>query len=229
MQVKRSLFFLITILFCIQSLYAVKSWEFRILRTDSINYQDINQNLIDSVSLDNRQRIEDLSQKDWQPNSSHALLWAILPGGGQIYNRKYWKVPLVWGAFMTSYYTIIWNHGMYQEYHAAYRDLKSQDPSKNTAWLPFAPKGTKAQDYKQHLSLTSRLKRGNDFYRRNRDFSIIVGILIYGLSFIDAYVDAELSTFDISPDLSLRVSPCLLNDPLQESNCNMGLACSIIF
>ena len=56
------------------------------------------------------------------------MLWALLPGGGQIYNRKYWKLPIVWGAFMACYYAVSWNHRQYQEYHAAYRDIMSEDP-----------------------------------------------------------------------------------------------------
>ena len=130
-------------------------------------------------------------QVNWQPNSSKALLWALLPGGGQIYNRKYWKLPIVWGAFMTCYYSVTWNHRQYQDYHAAYRDLSSEDPSKNTSWLAFAPAGAKAEDYKTYQStLKSTLKRGNDFYRRYRDLSILASVLVYGLSILDAYVDA---------------------------------------
>ena len=134
-------------------------------------------------------------QVNWQPNSSKAPLWALLPGGGQIYNRKYWKLPIVWGAFMACYYSVTWNHRQYQDYHAAYRDLSSEDPSKNTSWLAFAPAGAKAEDYKTYQStLKSTLKRGNDFYRRYRDLSILASVLVYGLSILDAYVDAELYT-----------------------------------
>lgn len=170
----------------------------------------------------------------WKPNSTYALLWSILPGGGQIYNRKYWKVPIVWGALMTSFYTINWNQRLYSEYHAAYRDLKSEDPSQNTAWLAFAPRGTKPEDYAQMDRLTSTLRRGNDYYRRYRDVSIVVGILLYGLSMLDAYVDAELYTFDISPDLSMKVSPTILSPMpsmyLPDSNpYQVGLACSFTF
>lgn len=169
-------------------------------------------------------------QVNWQPNSSKALLWALLPGGGQIYNRKYWKLPIVWGAFMTCYYSVTWNHRQYQEYHAAYRDLSSEDPSKNTSWLAFAPAGAKAEDYKTYQStLKSTLKRGNDFYRRYRDLSILASILVYGLSILDAYVDAELYTFDISPDLSLRVAPEVGLPKLGIPSYQLGVNCSLTF
>ena len=169
-------------------------------------------------------------QVNWQPNSSKALLWALLPGGGQIYNRKYWKLPIVWGAFMTCYYSVTWNHRQYQDYHAAYRDLSSEDPSKNTSWLAFAPAGAKAEDYKTYQStLKSTLKRGNDFYRRYRDLSILASVLVYGLSILDAYVDAELYTFDISPDLSLRVAPEVGLPKLGIPSYQLGANCSLTF
>ena len=169
-------------------------------------------------------------QVNWQPDSSKALLWALLPGGGQIYNRKYWKLPIVWGAFMTCYYSVTWNHRQYQDYHAAYRDLSSEDPSKNTSWLAFAPAGAKAEDYKTYQStLKSTLKRGNDFYRRYRDLSILASILVYGLSILDAYVDAELYTFDISPDLSLRVAPEVGLPKLGIPSYQLGVNCSLTF
>ena len=169
-------------------------------------------------------------QVNWQPNSSKALLWALLPGGGQIYNRKYWKLPIVWGAFMACYYSVTWNHRQYQDYHAAYRDLSSEDPSKNTSWLAFAPAGAKAEDYKTYQStLKSTLKQGNDFYRRYRDLSILASVLVYGLSILDAYVDAELYTFDISPDLSLRVAPEVGLPKLGIPSYQLGVNCSLTF
>ena len=169
-------------------------------------------------------------QVNWQPNSSKALLWALLPGGGQIYNRKYWKLPIVWGAFVTCYYSVTWNHRQYKDYHAAYRDLSSEDPSKNTSWLAFAPAGAKAEDYKTYQStLKSTLKRGNDFYRRYRDLSILASVLVYGLSILDAYVDAELYTFDISPDLSLRVAPEVGLPKLGIPSYQLGVNCSLTF
>ena len=177
-----------------------------------------------------KQALKIQQQALWQPNSTKAILWAFLPGGGQIYNRKYWKLPIVWGAFMTCYYSITWNNRQYQEYHAAYRDLSGPDPEHNTSWLVFAPTGTQASDYQQYQSsLRSTLKRGNDFYRRYRDLSIVATVLVYGLSILDAYVDAELYTFDISPDLSLRVVPEVGLPKLGLPSYQMGVNCSLTF
>ena len=177
-----------------------------------------------------KQALKIQQQAIWQPNSTKAILWAFLPGGGQIYNRKYWKLPIVWGAFMACYYSITWNNRQYQEYHAAYRDLSGPDPEHNTSWLVFAPTGTQASDYQQYQSsLRSTLKRGNDFYRRYRDLSIVATVLVYGLSILDAYVDAELYTFDISPDLSLRVVPEVGLPKLGLPSYQMGVNCSLTF
>ena len=177
-----------------------------------------------------KQALKIQQQALWQPNSTKAILWALLPGGGQIYNRKYWKLPIVWGAFMACYYSITWNNRQYQEYHAAYRDLSGPDPEHNTSWLVFAPTDAQASDYQQYQSsLRSTLKRGNDFYRRYRDLSIVATVLVYGLSILDAYVDAELYTFDISPDLSLRVVPEVGLPKLGLPSYQMGVNCSLTF
>ena len=177
-----------------------------------------------------KQALKIQQQTLWQPNSTKAILWAFLPGGGQIYNRKYWKLPIVWGAFMACYYSITWNNRQYQEYHAAYRDLSGPDPEHNTSWLVFAPAGAQASDYQQYQSsLRSTLKRGNDFYRRYRDLSIVATVLVYGLSILDAYVDAELYTFDISPDLSLRVVPEVGLPKLGLPSYQLGVNCSLTF
>ena len=119
---------------------------------------------------------------------------------------------------------------LYKEYHEAYRDIMSADPASNTAWLPFAPRGAKAEDFAQYTSLRSTLQRGNDYYRRYRDLSIVLAIGIYGLSILDAYVDAELFTFDISPDLSMRVAPTLIpTNPMTGNMYQVGMGCQLTF
>lgn len=192
-----------------------------------------------SYSLDTRDSLqiakstklaESLSKKPWEPNSSKALLWALLPGGGQIYNRKYWKLPIVWGSLMTCAYFIGFNGRQYQEYHAAYRDIMSENPAENTAWLAFAPRGAKAEDFAQYSNLKNTLQRGDEYYRRYRDLSIVLAIGIYGLSILDAYVDAELFSFDISPDLSMRLSPTLMPQmPHSKQGYQVGMACQLTF
>ena len=145
----------------------------------------------------------------WRPDPKRALWLAlVIPGGGQIYNRKYWKLPIVYGGFIGCLYAMNWNNSMYKDYSQAYLDLMDNDP------------GT--QSYNQFLHLGMQItpanqsryedifKKRKDKYRRWRDLSFFVMVGVYALSVIDAYVDAELSQFDISRDLSLKVEPAVL-------------------
>lgn len=167
----------------------------------------------------------------WKPNPQRALWMAlVIPGGGQIYNRKYWKLPLVYGGFVGCIYAMTWNNMMYKDYSQAYLDIMDDDP--NTAsynkFLHLGVQITKDNEKRYQEIFKSR----KDKYRRWRDMSIFVMIGVYALSVIDAYVDAELSEFDISKDLSLEVHPTVIpnrggGNPLQAQS--VGLSCFLNF
>jgi len=167
----------------------------------------------------------------WQPNPKRALWLALVfPGGGQIYNRKYWKLPLIYGGFMGCLYAMNWNNNMYKDYSQAYLDIMDNDPG-TASYNDYLHLGEQITDakidrYKQIF------KSRKDKYRRWRDLSFFVMVGVYALSVIDAYVDAELSVFDISKDLSLKVEPTIMNsssssNPLQSGA--LGLNCSLNF
>lgn len=167
----------------------------------------------------------------WRPNPQRALWLAlVIPGGGQIYNRKYWKLPIVYGGFVGCIYALTWNNSMYKDYAQAYLDIMDDDPG-TASYNKFLHLGRQItpeneERYKQIF------KSRKDKYRRWRDLSFFVMVGVYALSVIDAYVDAELSVFDISDDLSLRVEPTILNNrssnnPLDASS--VGLQCSLNF
>ena len=147
------------------------------------------------------------AQKTFSPSPRAAVLWAIIPGGGQVYNRKYWKVPIIIGGMTALYYAISWNNNNLLEYAKAYSDIKSDDPMTNDSWIAFVPAGADPNSYRTNGSFQETLRHGRDFYRRNRDLSIIIAVGVYALSIVDAYVDAELAHFDISPELTLRATP----------------------
>lgn len=147
------------------------------------------------------------AQKTFSPSPRAAVLWAIIPGGGQVYNRKYWKVPIIIGGMTALYYAISWNNNNLIEYAKAYSDIKSDDPMTNDSWIAFVPAGADPNSYRTNGSFQETLRHGRDFYRRNRDLSIIISVGVYALSIIDAYVDAELAHFDISPELTLQATP----------------------
>lgn len=169
--------------------------------------------------------------KKWRPDPKKALwLAVVLPGAGQIYNRKYWKLPIVYGGFVGCIYAMQWNNQMYHDYSQAYIDLVDNDPN-TQSYNQFLHLGTKI-DSSNASRYESLFKKRKDYYRRYRDLSFFILVGVYGLSIIDAYVDASLSEFDISEDLSLRVEPTVINDkqhnnPLRSSA--LGIRCALTF
>ena len=157
------------------------------------------------------------------PNSNRTIWMAlVIPGGGQIYNRKYWKLPIIYGGFVGCAYALTWNNRMYKDYSQAYLDIMDDDPN-TKSYENFLPHGVSAEG-KEAL-----FKKRKDFYRRYRDLSIFCFIGVYILSVIDAYVDAELSDFDISKDLGLKIEPVMFNDGRSKVPNTIGLQCSFKF
>lgn len=151
-------------------------------------------------------------KKIFNPSPERAVwLSALFPGLGQIYNRRYWKLPIVVGGFMGLGYATNWNNNMLTEYSQAYRDIMDSDPS-TKSYMDFFPSTTKEEDLDKTW-LTNILKRRRDFYRRNRDLCIICLVGMYALCMLDAYVDASLAHFDVSPDLSIDWSPAMMISP----------------
>lgn len=135
---------------------------------------------------------------DWRQRHSPkkaSILSAVLPGAGQIYNRKYWKAPIVWAGLGTAVYFITENSREYKRYRSAYIALVDDDPNTvdefNGQYRP-----------EQVLNVT-------DTYRRWRDLSYIGFGLVYMLNVVDASVDAHFVRFDVSRDLSMRMGPSL--------------------
>jgi hypothetical protein len=169
----------------------------------------------------------------FKPDPSRAVwLAAIVPGLGQIYNRKYWKLPLVYGGFVGFIYAVSWNNRMYNDYRKAYLDLTDNNPNTQSYWN-LLPAGT-VHDLSQLPGgvswLTNALKTRVEGFRRYRDLSIICTIGWYALSVIDAYVDAQLSDFDVSPDLSMKITPTVINTQREiGSNATVGLRFKVNF
>jgi hypothetical protein len=166
-------------------------------------------------------------QNTWIPDSGRATWLAVVfPGGGQIYNRKYWKLPIIYGGFAGCAYALNWNNNMYKDYSQAYLDLMDGDLS-TASYMDFVAPG-QVPDEGPNSSYAQRFKRKKDRFRRYRDISIFAFIGVYLISIIDAYVDAELSNFDIGPDLSMRIEPTIITDKRFYSNA-IGLQWSIRF
>ena len=151
-------------------------------------------------------------KKIFNPDPTRAVWMSVLfPGLGQVYNRRYWKLPIIVAGFMGLAYGTTWNNGQYQDYSQAYRDLLDNDPSSNSYMNFFPPNTTEGSLDKTWL--TNVMKSRKDFYRRNRDLCIICMVGVYLLCIVDAYVDASLAHFDISPDLSMDVAPTIMVQP----------------
>ena len=164
----------------------------------------------------------------WKPNPQRALWLAlVIPGGGQIYNRKYWKLPLVYGGFVGCVYAMSWNNMMYKDYAQAYLDIMDDDPG-TASYNKFLHLGRQITPQNEERYKTIFKKR-KDRFRRYRDLSFFVMVGVYALSVIDAYVDAELSEFDISKDLSLRVEPAVMSTNNSLRSTSVGLQCSLNF
>ena len=135
---------------------------------------------------------------------------ALIPGLGQLYNRRYWKLPIVIGGYMGLAYATSWNNGMLRDYTRAYADIMDNDPN-TKSYMDFFP-STTTEESLDKTWLTNVLQSRKNYYRRNRDLCIICMVGVYLLAMVDAYVDASLAHFDISPDLSMDLAPTLIPD-----------------
>jgi hypothetical protein len=127
-----------------------------------------------------------------------ALRSAIIPGWGQAYNKKYWKLPIVYGALAVPVIAFNYNNTWYQKTREAYEIRYTKDTARYDEIDPSL----------QPLSTESLQIYRNEF-RQNMDFSVLAFLIIWGLQVADAAVDAHLRSFNISDDLSLKVKPNL--------------------
>ena len=179
------------------------------------------------VAQDSSQQKLTIHKERFIPNPNRAVWLAlVIPGGGQIYNRKYWKLPLVYGGFVGCAYALNWNNLMYKDYSQAYLDIMDDDPN-TKSYEDFLPPSYSIEGQEERFKEIFRKRK--DAYRRQRDLSIFCFIGVYLLSVIDAYVDAELSNFDISKDIALKVEPTIFNDGRTRTYNSVGLQCSFNF
>lgn len=142
-----------------------------------------------------------------------AILSAALPGAGQIYNRRYWKLPIVWGGLAGLGYLWVNENNRYQDARNSYISLIDTDPTND---IPF-----------NGISNASVVQSTKNVYRNQRDMYLLFGILFYGLSIVDATVDAHFMNFDVSDDLSLKLQLDMRNyaynaQPLPAVTCTLN-------
>ncbi len=196
----------------------------------SIKADSVADNVLSPIKADSVYKVK-RDWSTWRPNPKRAMWLAIvLPGAGQIYNRKYWKLPIVYGGFVGCIYAMRWNNQMYTDYSQAYLDLMDDDPN-TQSYNQFLHLGAKI-DESNIQRYQTLFKKRKDKFRRWRDLSFFCLVGVYALSIVDAYVDASLSEFDISKDLSLKLEPTIINDnrhrnPFKANS--LGLSCSLNF
>lgn len=130
------------------------------------------------------------------------ILSAVLPGAGQIYNKKYWKLPILYGGFAAVGYAIHWN----QDRYITYKDALAIRIDGNEETI----------DNFEEIYSEENLRTLKDFYRRNRDLSIIIGGIVYVLNILDAHIDAHLFYFDVTDDLGMKISPVIIENKFDD-------------
>lgn len=144
---------------------------------------------------------------NFKPNPT-TVVWmgAIVPGLGQIINRSYWKLPLVYSSFLGCAYAVSYTTMKYEAYKSAYRDILDTNPNTNS-FIDILPEGVSVETYPGDLK--NAIKNQYDYFRRYHEISIYVSVAVYAIVLIDAYVDAQMFDFDISTDLSMQLHPAL--------------------
>ena len=176
--------------------------------------------------------IETLLTPPYRPDPIRALwLGLVLPGAGQIYNHKYWKLPIVYGGFLGCAYALTWNNQMLKDYSQAYLDIMDDDPG-TKSYEKMLPLNYSIAGREEQFKTIFKNKK--NYYRKYRDMSIMAFAAVYALSVVDAYVDAELSGFDISEDLSMRVRPAVIHAAPQRhsdgiNHTGVGMSLSLNF
>ena len=155
---------------------------------------------------------------------------AILPGLGQIYNKRYWKLPLLYGGAAALCYAVHFNGKYYKKYRNAYRDFVIGDPNnKSYEDIVINKTNLTVEDVETTYRtwFTTVLRNKKDYYRRYRDLSYFGLIGLYVVQIIDAAVDAHFYTFDVTDDLSLQWQPTI--EPTPDGRSNVGASLCIKF
>ena len=164
-----------------------------------------------------------------------SMMSAVFPGGGQIFNRKYWKLPIVYAGFGVLLYTTSSNSKNYQMYYKGYMDF-TDDIKETDSYLDFVPGDRESYDPIYPGSnpastalVEERMLRLVDYHKRYRDLSIILMGVWYMASILDANVDASLMEYDVSDNLELSFFPSMINLPGRSSVAGLNLHLTMAF
>lgn len=162
----------------------------------------------DTLSVEANDIIE-IDTLENRPNTA-ALYSAALPGLGQAYNNKYWKIPIIYGSGLVIGYYMSYNHKLYKQYRDGLIAIIDEDD--RTEPVPFIPRA-EVKDYQRQV----------DYWRRNRDLLVVATALFYVLNIVDAHVDAHLELFTVDDDISLNLEPSFDQTAMQTSLIGLSL------
>lgn len=163
------------------------------------------------LKIENATVVEEKKGIDPLSPSKAAFYSAILPGLGQAYNKKYWKIPIVYAAMGTGIYFYVTNNKNYNRYRRAYKRRLA---------------GFNDDEFQNIVVDDNALIDAQEFYQRNRDLSLLLTVVAYVLNIVDANVDAHLLQFNVSDDLSVR--PHIDQNDV-DFNRNLGLTLNFKF
>lgn len=194
------------------------------LTKDSTELSEMTDSLLQKV-------LNPAKKSKFKPDPIRSMwLGLVFPGGGQIYNRKYWKLPIFYGGFLGCAYALTWNGQMLRDYSQAYLDIMDTDPN-TKSYEKMLPLGYDITGKEERFKTIFKNKK--NYFRKYRDMSIFAFAGVYMLAVIDAYVDAELSSFDISKDLSMSWGPTVIQQTpkggLMQRQTAPGIQCNITF
>jgi len=214
----------VLLFFSVITLYSqVSNTESKNLSSDSLGQQTF-------ISTRNKTLVnnfDSLTKPKFKPDPMKVVwMGTIIQGYGPIMNRSYWKVPIVYAGFLGFAYLINRNSKSYETYKQAYKDIIDTNENTNS-FLEILPDGYTLDTYPggktgYETNLSSYFEQS----RRNRDLSVILAVAYYGITLIEAYVDAQLFDFDISTDLSMHIRPNLINNNFGR-NKTLGLQLSL--
>jgi hypothetical protein len=194
----------------------------------------VSQTPTDSISVTEGTTVEEaFRQKEEEKiHSPHKATFysAILPGLGQAYNKKYWKIPILYAGIGALGYAIHFNSTNYTKYKNAYRDFLIRDPG-NKSYEKVIPVNLTIEDVEGQYAdwFEQALRNKREYYKRYRDLSYIGMVAVYVLNMIDATVDAHFYNFDVSDDLSMDIRPAVLDPgPFRDQN-KIGIQLSLNF
>lgn len=161
------------------------------------------------ASLDSTAKKDTLAKKKHDPNKA-TLYSTIFPGAGQVYNKKYWKLPLVYAAVGIPAYTFFFNRSWYNKTRYALAVVANGSYTNADSFNRIDPQirpYVLNSDGTLNPNIASSLIVARDDYRKNEDYSVLFFLLFYALQIVDATVDAHLKDFNVNSDLSFRIRP----------------------